>query len=126
MKAPWAKRGNGCSNFERKSGFEKWIGIAGACASNCKVSGVGEHSTSIETCSASYHSYGSHITSTAANGTSSPAATLCAAAGAAAPGAAAAPVNGGPVFAVALSTAVCDLPLSFAARNGLTCLCVIA
>ena len=117
MKAPWAKRGNGCSNFERKSGLEKWIGIAGACASNCKVSGVGEHSTSIDTCSASYHSYGSHITSTAANGTSSPAATLCAAA---------APVNGGPVFAVALSTAVCDLPLSFAARNGLTCLCVIA
>ena len=114
MKAPCAKRGNGCSNFERKSGLEKWIGIAGACASNCKVSGVGEHSTSIETCSASYHSYGSHITRIAAKGTS--------------PWGGTAPARFGLVGSLpekacldeATATAVCEVPPALAARNGLT------
>ena len=111
MKAPWAKRGNGCSNFERKSGLEKWIGIAGACASNCKVSGVGEHSTSIDTCSASYHSYGSHITRMAANGSSA----LSLDAGCAAA-----------LTTVVLATAVCEVPDSRASANGLIDGCALA
>ena len=45
-------------------------GIAAAVVSNSSERGVGEQSTSIATCSASYHSYGSHITRMAANGTS--------------------------------------------------------
>ena len=41
--------------MERKSGLEKWMGIGAALGSNSSESGVGEQSTSIEICSASYH-----------------------------------------------------------------------
>ena len=40
--------------MERKSGLEKWMGIGGAEASYERVSGVGEQSTSMAVCIASY------------------------------------------------------------------------
>ena len=97
--------------MERKSGLEKWMGIGAALGSNSSESGVGEQSTSIEICSASYHSYGSHITRMAANGSSA----FSLDAGCAAV-----------LTTVVLATAVCEVPDSRASANGLIDGCALA